>query len=145
LTIIPLLNEVYKDFIRKEFDLSSYGIPSDIHALQWLDNQGEIEYIDKINVNTVLTELPAWASSIVADFDLVLSAEEQDTEEEMGRKVRIMRTHLLSDCDWTQLPDNQSRITEAQLQAWNTYRQELRDLPTQAGFPFNVVYPTKPD
>ena len=27
---------------------------------------------------------------------------------------------------------------------WKTYRQALRDVPTQAGFPGNVTWPTKP-
>nr|DAT00194.1 MAG TPA: tail assembly chaperone protein [Caudoviricetes sp.] len=28
---------------------------------------------------------------------------------------------------------------------WAIYRQRLRDIPQQEGFPFNVVWPTKPD
>ena len=28
---------------------------------------------------------------------------------------------------------------------WATYRQELRDLPEQEGFPFDVTFPTPPD
>lgn len=29
--------------------------------------------------------------------------------------------------------------------AWATYRKELRDLPEQEGFPFNITFPTPPD
>ncbi len=29
--------------------------------------------------------------------------------------------------------------------AWAKYRKELRDLPEQAGFPFNIEFPTPPD
>ena len=29
--------------------------------------------------------------------------------------------------------------------SWAKYRQALRDLPTQAGFPFDVEFPTPPD
>ena len=28
---------------------------------------------------------------------------------------------------------------------WASYRQQLRDLPSQEGFPFNVVFPKKPE
>ena len=28
---------------------------------------------------------------------------------------------------------------------WTQYRHDLRDIPQQEGFPFNVTYPTKPD
>ena len=54
--------------------------------------------------------------------------------------VRMERDVLLSSCDWTQLPD-----ATADKEAWATYRQALRDLPSQAGFPTNVTYPTKPE
>lgn len=29
--------------------------------------------------------------------------------------------------------------------AWAQYRQQLRDIPEQAGFPFNITFPTPPD
>jgi hypothetical protein len=52
--------------------------------------------------------------------------------------VRAERNAFLSSCDWTQLPD--APIDAA---AWSTYRQELRDIPTQ-GDPFNIVWPEMP-
>ena len=36
-------------------------------------------------------------------------------------------------------------LTAAQQQAWADYRQALLDVPAQAGFPHNVVWPTKPE
>lgn len=36
-------------------------------------------------------------------------------------------------------------IGEIMTGAWAKYRQELRDLPEQDGFPFNIVFPTPPD
>jgi hypothetical protein len=50
--------------------------------------------------------------------------------------IRYKRFQLLSLSDWTQLPD--SPVDQA---AWAAYRQELRDVPQQAGFPENVVWP----
>jgi hypothetical protein len=52
--------------------------------------------------------------------------------------IRQERNRRLSDCDWTQVPDS-----PADKQAWITYRQQLRDLPTQPD-PFNINWPTKP-
>lgn len=40
--------------------------------------------------------------------------------------VRAVRNYLLSQCDWTQLPD--SPLTEAKRAEWATYRQALRDI-----------------
>jgi len=36
-------------------------------------------------------------------------------------------------------------LTAEQQQAWADYRQALLDVPQQAGFPDNVVWPTKPE
>ena len=58
---------------------------------------------------------------------------------EQGKAVRIDRNKRLADCDWTQLPD--APVPPA---PWATYRQELRDVTAQAGFPYNIVWPEKP-
>jgi hypothetical protein len=54
--------------------------------------------------------------------------------------VRKLRDTKLAECDWTQGKDIPSNISSA----WATYRQALRDVPSQSGFPFNVTWPTKP-
>jgi hypothetical protein len=54
--------------------------------------------------------------------------------------VRSLRDSLLKESDWTQNRDiNLSNDSE-----WVTYRQALRDLPTQSGWPLDVTWPTKP-
>ena len=53
--------------------------------------------------------------------------------------VRDERTRRLAACDWTQLAD--APVDDL---AWATYRQALRDIPLQAGFPWTVVWPTEP-
>lgn len=53
--------------------------------------------------------------------------------------VREQRNKLLSKSDWTQLPD--APVDQA---AWAGYRQELRDLTEQVGFPTEVIWPTAP-
>jgi hypothetical protein len=56
--------------------------------------------------------------------------------------VKDRRNQLLTESDWTQLP--RSPLTTEQQDAWAAYRQELRDIPQQAGFPLTVVWPTPP-
>jgi hypothetical protein len=58
---------------------------------------------------------------------------------EQAKSVRAERNRLIAECDWTQVED--SPVDKA---AWATYRQALRDIPEQTGFPFDVIYPTKP-
>lgn len=53
--------------------------------------------------------------------------------------VRAERNRRLAACDWTQLPD-----CTADTAAWATYRQALRDVPSQQGFPDDVTWPTEP-
>jgi hypothetical protein len=56
--------------------------------------------------------------------------------------VRNLRNNLLSQSDWTQLPD--ARLTPDQKLSWENYRQELRDVPQQEGFAENVIWPDQP-
>ena len=53
-------------------------------------------------------------------------------------QLRADRDALLAASDHMALAD---RITDA----WRTYRQALRDVPTQAGFPTNITWPTEPE
>lgn len=55
-------------------------------------------------------------------------------------EVRQERDRKLAASDWTQLPDV-PLDTKAE---WATYRQALRDVTAQSGFPFNVVWPIPP-
>jgi hypothetical protein len=60
---------------------------------------------------------------------------------EQAKSVRAARIEKLKDSDWTQgkdIPDNVSST-------WAAYRQALRDVPAQAGFPWEVTWPTQPE
>ena len=54
-------------------------------------------------------------------------------------KVREERNTKLSETDWTQITD-----ATTDKQAWATYRQALRDVTTQTGFPWTITWPTQP-
>lgn len=59
-----------------------------------------------------------------------------------ANNVKVKRDIFLYQSDWTQLPNNP--LTPEKQQQWADYRQQLRDIPQQQGYPFNVVWPTKP-
>lgn len=70
-----------------------------------------------------------------------LTAEEAAARrQDKAREVRDRRDERLTATDWTQLLD----APPATQAAHATYRQALRDVPQQAGFPFNVTWPAKP-
>lgn len=54
--------------------------------------------------------------------------------------MRKQRAEKLTETDWTQLTD--APVNSA---LWATYRQALRDVPTQEGFPWEVTWPTQPE
>ena len=61
------------------------------------------------------------------------------SEAEASENIRGERNSRLSKTDYTQLTD-----APGDTAAWATYRQALRDIPAQDGFPFTVTWPTEP-
>lgn len=59
-------------------------------------------------------------------------------DEMAAKSVRQQRDRLLAETDWMALSD----VTLSAEMA--SYRQALRDVPSQAGFPHTIVWPTKP-
>lgn len=66
------------------------------------------------------------------------------TIEGMSIFVREQRSNLLTQSDWTDTLSAKSRLGDDLYNAWQTYRQALRDIPLQQGFPFDVIFPTPP-
>ena len=58
---------------------------------------------------------------------------------EQAANVRNSRTEMLKDCDWTQIADS-----TADKAVWATYRQALRDITAQSGFPWTITWPESP-
>lgn len=57
--------------------------------------------------------------------------------------VRKMRDRLLTASDWTDTLSAKTRLGEATYQAWQAYRQALRDVTMQAD-PHSIVWPQQP-
>ena len=85
-------------------------------------------------------QIARWSgSSWVVEYMPQPEPEPQSELEDPAVLARINRNALLSKSDWTQVAD--APVDQA---AWATYRQALRDITDQAGFPNEVVWPTKP-
>ena len=74
-----------------------------------------------------------WAVTPATPEQIAERTSDKETE------VRQQRNQLLNACDWTQLPD--APVLRA---SWATYRQQLRDVTAQAGFPWEVQWPVQP-
>lgn len=64
----------------------------------------------------------------------------EDNTISLARTIREQRNYLLSKTDWTQLPD----VPPGTKAKWSVYRQKLRDITNQIGFPKNIIWPEEP-
>jgi hypothetical protein len=72
----------------------------------------------------------------VADMDADAIAAK---DAEQAKAMREQRNQKLKDSDWSQVADAPVDKT-----VWATYRQALRDVPSQAGFPWDINWPDAP-
>ena len=147
ITIIPIDKHIrIGDNSLSQIKEDMTWVPTNIHALQWYDTFGEIEYNDG-TPNEIIEELGIYEQALETfDAEKQRRLREQLAEEELieasrdyWEELRNMRNYKLSVCDWTQ--GNDSPITEAKKQEWTLYRQKLRDLPDNTIDPKRPVWP----
>ena len=96
LTIIPSDNlvGVNNEFI-SGLDLSACGVPTNVHALQWYETDGELEFVDNPDrtkpQNEIVTALPTWADSCVAAWNVGKAAIEEAARlaEEVAKPIPV--------------------------------------------------------
>ena len=64
--------------------------------------------------------------------------------EVVANMVKDQRLNLLEQSDYIDLASYRATKSAEHLVAWDTYRQQLRDIPSQSGYPYEVVWPTTP-
>lgn len=91
----------------------------------------------RIEEGTPINKNGKWKQS----WNLIELSDEQKNQIKDNKKasVRNERNMKLSASDWTQLPD--SGVNK---ELWAQYRQALRDVPEQSGFPYDVIWTEKP-
>jgi len=90
------------------------------------------------DVKPIQKENGAWVEEWV---QIETSEQEKQNRIDLNSQSMIdARNRLLQSCDWTQMPDSPVQNK----QAWAVYRQALRDITDQSGFPFNINWPTRP-
>ena len=92
-----------------------------------------------LDLNTdIITEIPLTEEEQAA-LDAKEAAWAAGADDRAAAEVRTERDAKLVSSDWTQVAD--APVDQA---AWATYRQELRAMPEQAGFPKTITWPTEP-
>lgn len=74
--------------------------------------------------------------------DVAAAEKQQAIVDEKWKRLRQERNRRLSETDYTQLAD--ARLSQDDIDAFQTYRQELRDLPSNTVDPDNPTWPIKP-
>lgn len=115
--------------------LASYGFAPWLFTPQPFADEKRV-VIEGTPINTGGIWQQMWTDRAMTSEELAVATEQKWIE------IRQMRTNLLFDCDWTQLPD--APLTDEEKAAWAAYRQSLRDLPDLVTDPFDVTWPLKP-
>jgi hypothetical protein len=139
ITIIPsskLISINGEGLLNIQQDLS--WIPLNIHAVQWYDTWGEIEYTDG-TPNQKIEELSIFEQAIEDYNNEVerIENKKEETARDYWEELRVLRNQRLTESDWTQVAD--APLTEEHKDAWKNYRQELRDLPQNIIDPKPIV------
>ena len=120
--------------------LNHYGVadvvvasrPSFNSATQTISKKNKPQLVNNVwTINWNITSLPQ------EDIDEIKTREQDD--------IRFERTALLTNSDWTVLPD--APLSTDMVAKWKTYRQELRDITKQASFNNaepSVTWPNQP-
>jgi len=117
------------------------NLRSSIHAVQWYGDHGEVEYNDHNEEITDFSEFDVIMTDHQIEIDR-LAQEALDNEPSEEEKDRFQRDNLLEETDWIVV--KYLDIGDPIPQEWSDYRQALRDITEQAGFPGNVDWPTEP-
>lgn len=58
--------------------------------------------------------------------------------------IKLLRNTLLLQSDWTDTVSAPTRLGSEKYTAWQTYRQQLRDITSQQGYPYQIIWPQPP-
>jgi len=91
---------------------------------------------------TIELQAPSLVNGLWIRSWIITSASTEEMEQRKvikSAEVRRRRNRLLSETDYTQIADFQG--SEVEKLNFAQYRQQLRELPQQEGFPFSYVWP----
>lgn len=111
------------DVLTREYVSTSEGIQAYAEAANWANQNGAV--IKETDAGYEIQKAP------------------EPTAEEKAERIRSRRDALLKETDYLLMADYPA--DSALLEQVKAYRQALRDLPEQSGFPDTVTYPTKPE
>ena len=123
--------QVSLPFLPTEEQLNEQGIYTvELAPQQSIDHTQSAESSVVFNGTSCVQE---WSVSDASEEEIASRTASQ------SKAVRDDRNQRLANCDWTQLHD-----APVNAESWSEYRQALRDIPSQEGFPWEIVWPQEP-
>jgi hypothetical protein len=113
--------------------LNAHGADLVFEGSQGSTTRYQVAFVDGVEQDSEGRWFTKWS---VADMD---QTAKDAVDAAQAQAMRTDRNEKLAKCDWTQLADSTADKT-----AWATYRQALRDVPSQTGFPWEITWPTQP-
>ena len=134
---------VYQGEIKKRFPNTSFTIP-------FVPPEGYVTVVDAPtpqvdHTKDIVEDTPQKIDGTWTRVWSVVDATPEEIAqrtENQANAVRADRNARLAACDWTQLAD--SPLDPDAKSAWALYRETLRMIPQQAGFPWDVQWPPEP-
>lgn len=144
-TVVPSDRLVIVDGEALRFDFKA---PEGVHAIQWHDGSGHVEWTGKNNTDLKETDYETQVTPFVALWEaekarLMAEAEaagaerleKYNSEEARAGRIREERDRRIAGTDYLVAVDYP--LTAEKLERVKTYRQALRDIPQQEGFPWS--------
>ena len=152
-TVVPSDRLIIVDGTPLQFGFTA---PANLHAVQWHEGRGEMEWTDDINHPLTPADYAEDVAPFVTAWEMEkarLEAEAAAAEaarvaaynapEARAARIRAERDYRLEESAWIverhrdQLDNGEeTTLTDVGYQEWLAYRQALRDLPAQSGFPW---------
>ena len=91
---------------------------------------------------------PVFTDRAATETETAQTAAEQEAaykaikDDEQAKSVRASRDDKLKESDWVVIKNLELNANIPG--AWEVYRQALRDIPTQTGFPWTITWPVQP-
>jgi hypothetical protein len=106
---------------------------------------GMIEVADPVRPDDnlfIVVENPDGSYTSTPRSDEDIAAYNANKDLEQANSVRQTRNYKLKECDWIVIKNLELNANIPG--AWEVYRQALRDIPAQSGFPWTITWPTQP-
>lgn len=96
-----------------------------------------------VSIDDTAGAFDADGNSVDIDESLVEAEVERLIAEQPAKEARAQRNRLLTESDWVTI--RATDTGDPVPTEWQIYRQALRDIPDQAGFPEEIEWPQEPE